>query len=303
MENKNLEKKISKTEIARDGIENKSTTAAQGITNWLKTNWKNSTMLVLGAAMSTGALAQKQETEKGDTLKYKMYDTEKNLNIENETKKDTTKKESSYFYSEYLNDPELKNTTGSPKELIEGYKSGRLNAYEVHNTETRFGELRREKYKNSTTEKTISYKGKEIKVNLFNKGCAEQIKQYYKDLGFSENSTITRLVDKNWNTREALKLSDINETFYEEVVNLKRTQFIKGAVYNKKKEEYKRYAYLNGEEGDKGFPVIILHGNINGKETVWLVALAPCVGNNTPEFMDADCCDDIKVHNESVKGK
>lgn len=57
-------KKGKEGKRSEEGADHNSAKAAGGVMNWLKRNWKNSTMLTLGAAMSTGALAQKVDTEK-----------------------------------------------------------------------------------------------------------------------------------------------------------------------------------------------------------------------------------------------
>lgn len=211
-------------------------------------------------------------------------------------------RDTTYYYSEAINDPEYKNTAESLQAIMQKYRDATVNAYEVHTTNTKFRKLREGKYKNSTEEISINHKGKEVNLSIFKKGEAEAMIKYYKDLGLKPNSIITQLVDENEKPLQTLKLSDLNETAYEEVVNLHRTWFVNGALWGQD-AEHSRWGYLNGEKGEQGIPVIVLSVVIDGKSTSWLVGLGECGGNHIAKFADSDCVRDVKPHNESVLGK
>lgn len=273
--------------------------AASEIWDSFKKNLKSSSLLALGGVAAIASHGQEKNVDKQADQIWAADGTKKIENVQ--TKKNVGRViDTINYYSEAINDPEYKNTAGSLKEIIDQYKEGTVNAYEVHTTNTKFGKLRNGKYKNFTEEASIKYKNEELKINIFKKGSWQELKNYYKDIGFKEDSVVTQLVDQNENPVQSLKLSEINESAYEEVVNLHRTQFIKGAVWGQN-PEHTRWAFLNGEEGTNGVPVVVLHVNIDGKDTKWLVALVKCQGNNITDFLDASCVD-ISTHNKSVRG-
>ncbi len=278
--------------------------AAKGAINSIKNseilNGKSAKNILLGASASLLSIAGNAQNETAKGIDIDPNDHQKIEQLEKKGYK--IKRDTTYYYSEAMSNPEYKNTAGSLKEIMQKYRDATVNAYEVHTTNTKFRKLREGKYKNNTQETSIKYKGKEVNLNIFKKGEVEAMIQYYKDLGLKPNSIITQLVNENEKPLQTLRLSDLNETAYEQVVNLHRTWFVNGALWGQD-AEHSRWGFLNGEKGENGIPVIILNVVINGKNTSWLVGLGECNGNHLIKFADSDCVRDVKSHNESVLDK
>lgn len=189
-------------------------------------NLRNLKNLGIGTAATLATMTS--NAQKSEKVYVDQNDTKK---IEELTKKGIEiKKDTVYYGSESVNDPELKNLASSKEEIIKEYLSGKVKQYEVHTLNSKFRKLREGYFKNNIEKVYIEYKGKPVSVAIFTKGQHEALKEYYRKIGFGEGKTITKTTDTSNVVHYELNFEDINETAYEEVVTLKRPYFINGAL-------------------------------------------------------------------------
>lgn len=258
----------------------KKINAAKAAFKWLKDNWKKSTILGVGAMMAAPGIAQNNK-QVGEEIARVDNKTEIKIDTIQENGQTYIVKKQE-FYGEKITDKELENSTTSLEEIKEKYTKREIRAYEPVIINSRFKELREKDFADFTTEESIQYGEKIIKVKLFKEGEGKALIKYIKKAFGPEAERII----KEWG---------IDENSYEMLGNLKRDQFVRGIVHGQDKE-HSRWVYLAGGPGSLGTPFI----GVVTEQDIFMEGLAECSGNPVFERVSVDC-EDTKVHNSNKK--
>ncbi|MDD3940281.1 MAG: hypothetical protein PHQ01_01745 [Candidatus Pacebacteria bacterium] len=273
--------KTNKPIEQKSGADPKKINATKAVFEWLKDNWKKSTILGVGAMMAAPGIAQNE----ADLNKQALEEIHNKSEIKIDTIQENgqtyiVKKQE--FYGEKITNKELENSTTSLEEIKEKYIKREIRAYEPVIINSRFKELREKDFADFTTEESIQYGEKIIKVKIFKEGKGKALIKYIKKAFGSEAERII----KEWG---------IDENSYEVLGNLKRDQFVRGIVHGQDKE-HSRWVYLAGGPESSGTPFI----GVVTEQDIFMEGLAGCSGNPVFERVSVDC-EDTKVHNSNTK--